>query len=467
MAEDGVINALDWDQLEDCGAYLRAPEPATLYRMHGNMTGAYRVPNLAVRNRVVVTNKTPSGLVRGFGGPQVYFALERLMQKIAVTLGLDPLDVIRRNLVDRFPYRCPAGAVLDSGDYHAAVEQAVSEGGLDALRHRRDQARAAGRLYGIGYAAVVEPSISNMGYITTVLSPEERQKAGPKGGAQAAATVALDPLGGVSAVIDSLPQGQGHRTVAARIIADVFGVAASAVRVEAALDTGRDAWSIAAGNYSSRFAGATAGAAYLAATRLKDKLARIAAAQLNLRPEEVRFADERVFAATNPGNALNFMRLAGLGHWSPGSLPDLGPDGDAAPLREPCSGAQRRCSRRTRPTRSTARPLMALSSISAASRSTAIRGRFASTDMSASTMPAACCTRHYSTVRCRAPSRWRSAPPSMNGLFTTKAAVFLPEALPIMPYQGRAWCPTSSCCTVRRSRRSPRSAPRGWRKGIR
>ena len=328
--EHGVITVLDWDQLEDCGAYLRAPEPATLYRMHGNMTGAYRVPNLAIRNRVVTTNKTPSGLVRGFGGPQVYFALERLTQKIAVTLGLDPLDVIRRNLVDRFPYRCPAGAVLDSGDYHAAVEQAVSEGGLDALYRRREEARAAGRLYGIGFAAIVEPSISNMGYITTVLTPKERQRAGPKGGAQAAAAVAIGPLGDVSAVIDSLPQGQGHRTVTAQVVGDVLGLPGSAVRVEAALDTGRDAWSIAAGNYSSRFAGATAGAAYLAATRLRDKLARIAAAQLNLRPEEVRFAGGRVFAATNPENALNFTRLAGIGHWSPGSLPD----GDAAPLRE-------------------------------------------------------------------------------------------------------------------------------------
>ena len=328
--EHGIITALDWDQLEDCGAYLRAPEPATLYRMHGNMTGAYRVPNLAIRNRVVTTNKTPSGLVRGFGGPQVYFALERLTQKIAVTLGLDPLDVIRRNLVDRFPYRCPAGAVLDSGDYHAAVEQAVSEGGLDALYRRREEARAAGRLYGIGFAAIIEPSISNMGYITTALTPKERARAGPKGGAQAAAAVALDSLGGISVIIDSLPQGQGHRTVTAQVVGDVLGLPGSAVRVEAALDTGRDAWSIAAGNYSSRFAGATAGAAYLAATRLRDKLARIAAAQLNLRPEEVRFAGGRVFAATNPENALNFTRLAGIGHWSPGSLPE----GDAAPLRE-------------------------------------------------------------------------------------------------------------------------------------
>ena len=92
VTERGEILALAWDQIEDCGAYLRAPEPATLYRMHGNLTGAYRVKNLAVRNRVVLTNKTPSGLNRGFGGPQVYFALERLMQRIAVVLGVDPLE---------------------------------------------------------------------------------------------------------------------------------------------------------------------------------------------------------------------------------------------------------------------------------------------------------------------------------------------------------------------------------------
>ena len=119
MDEDGRILALDWDQVEDCGAHLRAPEPATLYRMHGNMTGAYAIRNVAIRNRVVLTNKMPTGLNRGFGGPQVYFPLERLMQRIAVELGLDPLDVIRRNLVpaDAFPYRTATGALLDSGDY--------------------------------------------------------------------------------------------------------------------------------------------------------------------------------------------------------------------------------------------------------------------------------------------------------------------------------------------------------------
>ncbi len=88
------------------------------------MSGAYKLRHLAIRNRVVLTNKTPSGLVRGFGGPQVYFPLERLMQRIAVTLDLDPLEVIRRNLVPAgaFPYRCPAGALLDSGDFQRALD---------------------------------------------------------------------------------------------------------------------------------------------------------------------------------------------------------------------------------------------------------------------------------------------------------------------------------------------------------
>ena len=132
---DGRITALRLDQLEDCGAYLKAPEPATLYRNHGNLTGPYRIPHLAVRNRVVVTNKTPTGLNRGFGGPQLYYALERLMQRVAVTLGLDPLAVIRRNLVpaDAMPYRAAAGAVLDSGDFPATVDHGATEGALDAL----------------------------------------------------------------------------------------------------------------------------------------------------------------------------------------------------------------------------------------------------------------------------------------------------------------------------------------------
>jgi 2-furoyl-CoA dehydrogenase large subunit len=324
VADDGRILALDWDQVEDCGAHLRAPEPATLYRMHGNLSGAYDIRHLAIRNRVVVTNKTPTGLNRGFGGPQVYFALERLVQRIAIELGLDPLDVITRNLVpaDAFPYRTASGALLDSGNYQEAIRRGVNEGKLAELKARRDTARAEGRLYGIGYTAVVEPSVSNMGYITTVLTPAERRKAGPKNGAQATATVAIDPVGSVSVHVASVPQGQGHRTVLSQVVADVFGLTPGDVRVNTEIDTAKDAWSIASGNYASRFAPAVAGTAKLAAERIAERLARIAAGQLNTEADDIVFAGGQVRSKRNPDNKVSFSRVAGLSHWSPGALPD-------------------------------------------------------------------------------------------------------------------------------------------------
>jgi 2-furoyl-CoA dehydrogenase large subunit len=321
---DGRVLALAWDQIEDVGAHIRAPEPATLYRMHGNLTGAYDIRNVSVRNRVVLTNKTPTGLNRGFGGPQVYYALERLMQRIAAELELDPLDVIRRNLVPAgtFPYRTASGGLLDSGDYPATVDVAVKDGGFGALRTRRDEARAQGRLYGIGLCAVIEPSVSNMGYITTVLTAEDRRRAGPKDGAQATATISCDPTGAVSVQIASVPQGQGHRTVAAQIVADVLGLKPRDISVIADVDTARDGWSIASGNYSSRFAPAVCGAVGLATTQIKDKLARCAAAQLNVPTGDIEFAQGRVRARSNPDNAIPFARLAAAAHWSPGIIPD-------------------------------------------------------------------------------------------------------------------------------------------------
>ncbi len=319
----GEVTALRYEQLDDCGGYLRAPEPATFYRMHGILTGAYRVQHLEVHNRVVLTNKTPAGLVRGFGGPQVYFALERLMQTIAVELALDPLDVIRRNLIaaDAFPYRAPAGALVDSGNYQHALQLAAEQGQLDELLQRREQARQAGRLYGIGYAAIVEPSISNMGYITTALTPAQRAKAGPKGGANASATVSIDALGAVSVVIASAPQGQGHRTVCAQVVADVLGLQPGDITVNAELDTQKDAWSIASGNYSSRFAGAVAGTVHLAAVKARDKLALIAADLFKVAPGEVTFAGGRASVMGDASRTIAFHRLAGATHWSPDSLP--------------------------------------------------------------------------------------------------------------------------------------------------
>ncbi len=322
--KDGRVTALRYDQLDDYGAYLRPPMPGPLYRQHGVMTGPYDIPNMAITNRLVMTNKTPSGMVRGFGGPQSFYALERVMHRVAEVAGLDRLEVIRKNLVpaDAFPYRACGGALLDSGNYQKAVDIAVGKGKLAALMKRRDAARKEGRLYGIGMAAVSDPAQSNMGYLSTIQTAEERKKSGHKGGNISFATVNMEPLGAISVTADSIPQGQGHATVLAQIVADQLGVPPDRITVNTEHDTHKDPWSIATGNYSCRFSSATAVACHKAAVEIRAKLARIAAQRLNVKAADIDFADGMVFARNNPGNALKLHRVAGVAHWQPGELPE-------------------------------------------------------------------------------------------------------------------------------------------------
>ena len=324
VTNDGIVTGFRFEQLDDYGAYLRPPMPGPLYRQHGIMTGAYAVENLSLVNKVVMTNKTPSGMVRGFGGPQIYYAIERLMRHVADTLGMDHLDLIRKNLIPAgaFPYRAAAGALIDSGDYQKALKLAVSDGRLDELKARKREALNQGRLYGIGYAAVVEPAQSNMGYLSTINPYEFRKKAGPKGGHVAYATVNVDPLGAVGVTADSLPQGQGHATILAQITADQLGLEPGDITVNMERDTQRDPWSLATGNFSSRFSSATAVAAQKAALAVREKLARIAAQMLNTAADDVEFKDGMIFTKGNPDNAVRFTRVAGTAHWSPSELPD-------------------------------------------------------------------------------------------------------------------------------------------------
>ena len=326
---NGKILALDYDQIEDCGAYLRAPEPATLYRMHGCVTGPYQIQNVKIRNRIVLINKTPTGLVRGFGGPQVYYALERLIHKIAKTLGKTHQEIAALNYVqkDQFPYRAAAGALLDSGNYQQALKILEGSPEFRKILDRREQAKKEGRYYGIGISSIVEPSISNMGYITTVLTKEQRVKAGPKNGAITSATVSIDPSGNIAANIASAPAGQGHQTVISQLLADVFGVLPAQIQVNVDFDTAKDAWSIAAGNYSSRFAGAVAGTVFLAAEKLKARIAEYAAHALQAKPEDLIFANGNISVAGDENRSISFSRLCGNFHWSPGLIRQaLGPE---------------------------------------------------------------------------------------------------------------------------------------------
>ena len=318
---EGKLLGLRYDAIEDVGAYVRAPEPATLYRMHGSLAGAYDVSNVAARNRVVLTNRCPTGLNRGFGGPQLYFALERTMAIAAKRLGLDPAELARRNLIgrDEFPYRTPSGGLYDSGDYGACLERALEVVRYDKRRGEQAAARDEGRLLGIGIACVVEPSISNMGYITLAQTPAERAETLPKSGNAEGATVMVNPLAGVTVRISTTPQGQGHKTVTAQVVADTLGLGPADIEVVSELDTATDAWTVASGNYSSRFSGVGAGAVLRAAEKVARKLQAIAAAQLRCEPERVELRDAK---AWNGEDSISVRRLAGIAHWHPDALPE-------------------------------------------------------------------------------------------------------------------------------------------------
>src|SRR5262249_11824131 len=184
-----------------------------------------------------------------------------------------------------------------------------------------DNARAQGRLYGIGYAAVLDPGQSNMGYIATVKTPEERRAIGPKNGAIGTATVAVDPLGAVTVTGDSVPQGQGHRTVLAQVLADRLGLKPGQFTVSLDLDTQKEGWSIAAGNYACRFGPICTTVADMAASKVRDKLARIAAAHLNVPSDNVEFGGGRIFARHTPANGMALHRAPADAPRPPGTRP--------------------------------------------------------------------------------------------------------------------------------------------------
>ncbi|GAC1567295.1 MAG: molybdopterin-dependent oxidoreductase [Ktedonobacteraceae bacterium] len=325
LDESGRVLAMKLTQYDDVGAYIRAPEPATLYRTHGDTTGAYDIPALYMDNYAIMTNRLPTGLIRGYGGPQLYFTLERFMDIAAHRLGLDPAEIRQRNFIraDQFPYRTLTGGLYDSGNYEAVLHKALELSDYRAFREEQQRSRnGTGQvpLLGIGMAAVVEPSGSNMGYLGVAFTPEERARQLPKSGCTAAATVAIDALGGITARIDTTPEGQGHETVVQQIVAEVLDVEPRSIRVIAEMDTATSPWSVASGSYSSRFAPVGSSAVYTAAMRVRSKLLHLAAEQLHIPEAALRLQAGRVYAG-DKDTGLSIRRLAGWTHWSPTELP--------------------------------------------------------------------------------------------------------------------------------------------------
>ncbi|GAA5167542.1 MULTISPECIES: xanthine dehydrogenase family protein molybdopterin-binding subunit [Amycolatopsis] len=324
VSEDGIVQGLRADLIDNVGAYLRPPEPSTLYRCFGNITGAYRVDAVRIRSRAVVTNKTPTGLNRGFGGQQLYFGLERLMDEVAQQCHLDPVELRRRNFVrgSDFPYPTPTGGIYDSGDYHAAVDLLLKNADYPALRERQRAAREAGEYFGIGIATIVDPSATNIGYVGLATPAEQRAAGRGKSGSTEHVRISVDPNGLVSVLLGTVPQGQGHATVAQAIVADQLGLPREHVRPVVEMDTATTPWTISSGSYSSRFAPLLTSALVEASERLAGTIKIAGAVLLGADAADVELAEGKVRVRAEPERSVAFRHAAGLVHWDPGSLPE-------------------------------------------------------------------------------------------------------------------------------------------------
>jgi 2-furoyl-CoA dehydrogenase large subunit len=245
------------------------------------------------------------------------------MEIAARGLGIDPVELRRRNFIPAgaFPYGAPAGAVFDAGDYDAALSELLRIVDYDELRRRREEARRAGRLFGIGLAAGVEPSGSNMAYVSLAQTSEDRRRADRKSGANASAVIAVDPSGQVTLRLCSCPNGQGHATVAAQIVGDALGLHPDDIDVTTDIDTLTSAWSIASGNYSNRFSAIVVDAVAKCAEQVAQKIKLLAADALDASAEEIELHEG--YARVRQSNkGLPFRKAAARAHWDPAGLPD-------------------------------------------------------------------------------------------------------------------------------------------------
>ena len=321
ITADGIITGLRADLTDNVGAYLRPPEPSTLYRCFGNITGAYRIPAVRIRARAVVTNKMPTGLNRGFGGQQLYFGLERLMDKVAAAVGLDPAEARRRNFVTEFPYRTPTGGVYDSGNYRQAFDLALKNADYDALRAEQAAARSRGEYFGVGLAAVVDPSATNIGYVGLATPAPQRAAGRGKSGSTELVRISVDPSGIVSVLLGTVPQGQGHATVARQVVAQRLGLPPEHVRAVVEMDTATTPWTITSGSYSSRFAPLLTSALAEAADQVAAAIRVAGGVLLDADPDDLELAGGFVRDKNDRERAVAFRHAAGLIHWDPGSLP--------------------------------------------------------------------------------------------------------------------------------------------------
>ncbi len=309
---EGHILAMDADVVCDMGAYSCYPFTAGIEPLMASaeMPGVYRVPAYRVRGRAITTNKAPTAPYRGVSRPQIVMVVERLFERAARELDLDPVEIRRRNLITKFPNTGVNDVTYDPGSYLESLnlcEQVLNEEGW---YRRKEELAGQGRVLGIGYSCFSERT----GYGTGAFA---KRKMSVVPGFDIA-EVRMDTSGSVVVTTGTMSHGQSHETTLAQIVADWLGLDIAKIKIHQG-DTDRITYGF--GSFASRSATIGGSAVGRAAAKLADKLRHLGAHLLDTTPDNVEIAHGRVRRRDDHGRALSYQELADVAYLKAHLLP--------------------------------------------------------------------------------------------------------------------------------------------------
>ncbi len=304
---DGTLLGFRCKALDDAGAYLRY-EPLGGVIWSQVTPGMYRWKNIRVDFTQVMTTKAPVSPNRGYSRMQHLWLTERIIDIVATELGFDPVEIRKQNYVQPgdMPYETPNGCIYDSGDYPRALDLALELVGYDGLDERRQDAASRGKLLGVGIGSTLDSGTNNFGQ-SQLINPELQFS-----GNNEVAMVKLDILGEVVVTLGTAPQGQGHETTSAQVVADLIGCSPDDVTVRVGHDSYWNTHAGFSGTYASQFAVTGLGAVKGAAEDLARQMKKLASMVFGCSPDDIELVDKQARIKGNPEAALPFMAMGAI-----------------------------------------------------------------------------------------------------------------------------------------------------------
>src|SRR6059058_4585977 len=318
VKNDGTLLGFRTKALDDAGAYLRY-EPLGGVIWAQVTPGMYKWKHVRVDFTQVATNKAPVSPNRGYSRMQHLWFTERVIDIVAHELDLDPVEVRKRNYIkaEDMPYTTPNGCVYDSGDYAKMLDIALELVDYPNLGQRRADAAARGTLLGLGIGSTLDSGTNNFGQ-SRLINPELQFS-----GNNEVATVKLDIFGEIVVTLGTTPQGQGHETTAAQVVADILNCSVDDVHVRAGHDSYWNSHAGFSGTYASQFAVTGLGAVKGATEMLAAEIKKLAGAVFGgVPPESLELADGGVRIKESPDAFLPFMACGAIINANNAGLPD-------------------------------------------------------------------------------------------------------------------------------------------------